>query len=127
MAQCAPVPLGRLQQQRLLRAERRSDQPHQPALHCLDAHVHMLDDSAVAHARMHLPPPAFLLQGRETLEDNTFLGGETVLHSREIGTRVTGKHTRGFLLDEGAEEPRDDSHRCHRMTWYNAHTWLPLI
>src|SRR5215475_15634657 len=79
-----PVLLGRLQQQRFLRAEFIPDQPHQDTLHFLHAHVYILDDSSIEHARRHIPPPTFLLQGMETLEDNTFPMSETVFHIREV-------------------------------------------
>jgi len=39
-----------------------------------------------------MPPPTFLLQVIETLENNTFPMGETVFHIREIVTRVTARH-----------------------------------
>src|SRR5256885_2740459 len=74
------------------RAERMSDQPHQNTLHLVSAHVHILSHSTVKHARRHIPPPAFLLQVIETLEDNTFPVGETVSDIWERVTRVTGRH-----------------------------------
>src|SRR6266446_1224170 len=88
------VPLGRLQQQWFLRAEWMSDQPHQNTLHLLNTHVHMFNHSPVKHARRNIPPPAFLLQSIETLEDNTFTMGETVSNIGEVVTRVTDRHIR---------------------------------
>jgi len=38
----------------------------------------------------NIPPPTFLLQIIETLEDYAFPMGETVFHIWEIVTRVTG-------------------------------------
>ena len=53
----------------------RPNQSHQNTLHFLNAHVHMLNHSPVEHASRHIPPPTFLLQGIETLEDDTFHDG----------------------------------------------------
>jgi hypothetical protein len=39
-----------------------------------------------------MPPPTFLLQGMETLENDTFPVGETVTDVWEIITRVPGRH-----------------------------------
>src|SRR6266446_2061919 len=88
------VPLGRLQQQWFLRAEWMSDQPHQNTLHLLNTHIDMLNHSPVEHARRDMSPPAFLLQGVETLKDDTFPAGETVSNIGEVVTRVTGIHIR---------------------------------
>src|SRR5215510_12948639 len=87
-----PMPLGRLQHQRFLRAERMSNQPYQNILHFLNAHVHMLNHSSVQHTRRHIPPTTFLLQGVETLEDDTFPLGEPVSNVWQIVARITGRH-----------------------------------
>src|SRR5438874_5134722 len=71
-----------------------SDQSHQNTLHLLNTHVHLLNHTSVQHSRRYIPPPAFLLQGMETLEDDTFTMAETVSNIGEIGTRVTGRHIR---------------------------------
>jgi hypothetical protein len=84
--------LGRLQQQRFLKAERISNQPHQNALHFLNTHVHMLNHSPIQHARRNIPPPTLLLQVVETLENDAFPLGETVSDVGEIVTRVMGRH-----------------------------------
>src|SRR4029453_1409973 len=86
------------------------DQPYQNALHLLHAHIHILDDSPVEHSCRHIPPTAFLLQGMEPLEGDTFPIGEPIFHIREIVTWVTGRHERGFLPYKGSELPRHDSH-----------------
>src|SRR5262245_20512600 len=87
-----PMPLGRLQQQRSLRAECIPDQPYQNTLHLLNAHIDMLNHTTVQHARRHMPPPAFLLQGMKTLEDDTFTMGETVSDVGKIVARITAMH-----------------------------------
>ena len=71
-----------------------SDQPHQNTLHLLNCHVYILNYSPVEHSCRDIPPPAFLLQGMETLEDHTFPMGETVSDVREIVTRVMVGHQR---------------------------------
>ena len=68
-----------------------SDQPHQDTLHFLNAHVHMLNHSPIEHSCRDIPPPSFLLQVIETLEDDTFTVGEPVSDVGEIVTRVTGR------------------------------------
>ena len=55
-----------------------SDQPHQDTLHFLNAHIDMLNHSPIEHSCRDIPPPAFLLQGIQTLENDTFSMGETV-------------------------------------------------
>src|SRR5256885_645014 len=52
----------------------------------------MLNHSPVQHSCGNIPPTTFLLQGIETLEDDTFPVGETVFHVWEIVTRVTVVH-----------------------------------
>jgi hypothetical protein len=86
--------LGRLQQQRFLRAEWMSDEPNKNALHFLHAHVYMLNHSSVQHSRRDIPPPTFLLQVVETLQNYTFPVGETVSNVGEIVTRITAIHIR---------------------------------
>src|SRR5438132_7803814 len=71
-----------------------SDQPHQNALHLLNCHIYMLNHSSVEHSRRDIPPPTFLLQGIETLKDNTFPVGETGSNIGEVVTKVTGMHGR---------------------------------
>jgi hypothetical protein len=68
------------------------DQPYQNTLHFFNAHVHMLNHSSIQHSRRHIPPPAFLLQVVETLEDDTFPVGETVSNIGEVVTRVMVGH-----------------------------------
>src|SRR5712691_4499168 len=70
------------------------NQPYQDTLHFLNAHIDMLDDSPVQHARRHIPPPTLLLQGIETLNDDTFPLGETVSNIREVVTMVMRRHVR---------------------------------
>jgi hypothetical protein len=43
-----------------------------------------------------MPPPTFLLQGMETLQDATFPVGETVSDGGEISTRGMMRHVRPF-------------------------------
>ena len=69
----------------------RLNQSHQDTLHFCNAHVHVLNHSPVEHPRRHIPPPALLLQGMETLQDDTFPMGETVANIGEVVTRVTGR------------------------------------
>jgi hypothetical protein len=83
------VLLGRLQQQRFLRAEFMPDQPYQNTLQFLNAHIDMLNHSPVQHSRRNIPPPTFLLQVMKTLEDDAFPVGETVSNIGKIGTRIT--------------------------------------
>ena len=71
-----------------------SDEPNKNALHFLNAHVYILDYSSIEHSRRNIPPPAFLLQVVETLENDTFSMGETVSNVGEIVTRVTRGHQR---------------------------------
>jgi hypothetical protein len=87
-----------------LRAERMSDEPHKDTLHFLNAHLRILDDSPVQPSRRDMPPAAFLLQGIETLEEDTFLLGETVSEVWEIITRVTGTHVEFSLVGQSAQE-----------------------
>src|SRR6266581_1957835 len=69
-----------------------SDQPHQDTLQFLNAHIHILNHTAVKHSCRHIPPTAFLLQVIETLQDDTFSTGEPIFHIREIVMRVTVIH-----------------------------------
>src|SRR5215813_6862703 len=69
------------------------NQSHQNTLHLLNCHVHMLNHSSIQHARRIVPPPTFLLQVIEALQNDTFPMGETVSDVGKIVTRVTGKHT----------------------------------
>jgi len=69
-----------------------SDQPHQNTLHFLNAHVHIFNHSSVQHACRNIPPPTFLLQIMETLENDTFPAGKTVSDVWEVVTRITGIH-----------------------------------
>jgi hypothetical protein len=64
------------------------NESYRDTLHFLNVHVHMLDDSSVEHPRRHIPPPTFLLQVVETLQDDAFPVGETVSDVWEIVTRV---------------------------------------
>jgi hypothetical protein len=73
-----------------------SDEPYQDTLHLFNCHVHILDDRSIEHSCRHIPPPAFLLQGMKTLEDNTFPGGEPVSHIGEVVTRVMRRHVIHF-------------------------------
>jgi hypothetical protein len=54
--------------------------------------VLILAHTSIQHSRRDIPPTTFLLQGVETLQDNTFPMGETVSDIRKIVTRVTGRH-----------------------------------
>src|SRR5215510_8188648 len=72
-----PMPLGRLQHQRFLRAERISNQPYQDTLHFLNAHIDMLNHSSIEHSRRNIPPTTFLLQVVEALQNDAFQMGET--------------------------------------------------
>ena len=65
-----------------------SDEPNNNALHFLYTHVHMLNHSSVKHARRNIPPTTFLLQGMETLENDTFPVGETVSNVGKMLTRA---------------------------------------
>jgi hypothetical protein len=69
-----------------------SYQSYQNTLHFLNAHVYMLYHSTIQHARRNIPPPAFLLQVIEALEDNAFTVGETISDIGEVVTRVMGRH-----------------------------------
>jgi hypothetical protein len=79
-----------------------SDQPHQDALHCLNAHIHILDDRSIKYPCGNMSPPAFLLQVIQTFQDDTFRVGKTVSDVWEIGTRVMDIHVK-FSGDEGNE------------------------
>jgi hypothetical protein len=52
----------------------------------------MLHHRPVQHARRYIPPTTFLLQGMETLEDDTFSVNETVSDVGEVITRSTMVH-----------------------------------
>ena len=52
----------------------------------------MLNHSSLEHARRNIPPPTFLLQGMETLKDDTFPMGEPVSDVWQIVTRVMRRH-----------------------------------
>src|SRR5215831_18819446 len=52
----------------------------------------MLNHSSIEHSRKHIPPPSFLLQVIQTLENDTVPMGETVLHIRKRVTKVTARH-----------------------------------
>jgi hypothetical protein len=52
----------------------------------------MLHYTPVKHACRHIPPPTFLLQVRQTLENNTFTVGETVSDVWKIVMRITVVH-----------------------------------
>src|SRR5712691_4984260 len=71
-----------------------SDQPYQDTLHFLNGHVYMLNHTPVEHPCRHIPPTTFLLQGVETLQDDTFPVGQTVSNIREIVTRVMSMYSR---------------------------------
>jgi hypothetical protein len=61
-----------------------SDQPYEDTLHFLNAHVYVLNHCSVQHSCGNIPPPTFLLQVIETLEDDAFPVGETVSNIGEI-------------------------------------------
>src|SRR5215510_9030599 len=79
------------------------------AIHPSVEHCPMLRGS-LEHSYQNIPPPAFLLQVVEALQNDAFPMGETVSNIREIVTRVTDRHEPGFLLYEGYELPRHDLH-----------------
>jgi hypothetical protein len=54
----------------------------QDALHFLDAHIHMLNHTAVEHARRDMPVTALRLQFAEAPQDNAFTTGETISNIR---------------------------------------------
>src|SRR5262245_15571808 len=56
----------------------------------------MLNHSTIQHARRDIPPPAFLLQVVEALQNDTFPVREPIFHIREIVTRVTSRHRKVF-------------------------------
>jgi len=58
----------------------------------------MLNHSSIEHARRHIPPPAFLWQVRESLEDDAFSVGEPVSNIGEVVARVMSIHVRFFLV-----------------------------
>ena len=64
---------------------------YQNTLHFLNTHIDMLNHSPVEHSRRDIPPPTFLLQVIETLEDDTFPVGKTVPDVWDVVTRVTGR------------------------------------
>jgi hypothetical protein len=47
---------------------------------------------SVQHSCKHIPPPTFLLQVVEALQNDTFPVGETVSDVGKMLTRVTGRH-----------------------------------
>jgi hypothetical protein len=70
------------------------NEPYQNTLHFLNAHVHMLNHSPVKHSRGDIPPTTLLLQGMETLEDDTFSMGKPVSDVWQIVMRITAIHIR---------------------------------
>src|SRR5215813_10326598 len=88
------------------------DQPCQNILHFFNAHIDMLNHSPVEHPCRHIPPPTFLLQVVETLEDDTFPMGEPVSDVWEIITWIMGRH-RYRLFDV--------------VFMIDSNLWLPLL
>src|SRR6266446_5140884 len=80
----------------------------------------MLNHSSIEHARRHIPPPAFLLQGMKTLENDTFPLGETVSDAWEIVTRVAVVHMSyiryGSTNHDGGDVPTASCKRLTRVT-----------
>jgi hypothetical protein len=70
-----PCALGRLQNQRFLRAEWMSDQPHQNTPHLVNAHIHMLNHTPVQHSRQDIPATSFRLQGPSQVSGDRREGG----------------------------------------------------
>src|SRR5438093_6937213 len=64
----------------------------------------MLNHSSVEHSCGDIPPSSFLLQGIETLEDDSFPDGKTVFHIWEIVTGVTSTHMEFSLVGQSAQE-----------------------
>jgi hypothetical protein len=52
----------------------------------------MLNHSPIEHARRNMPAPALLLQGMETLENDTFTLAKTISDVWYIVMRVTMVH-----------------------------------
>jgi len=60
----------------------------------------MFNHSPIQHARRDIPPTAFLLQGIETLEDDTFPLGETISDVWESVIRVSVVHDSSIVITE---------------------------
>ena len=81
-----------------------SNQSYQNTLHCLHAHIDMLNHSPVEHPCRNIPPTTCLLQGMETLENNSFTAGEPIFHIRERVTRIRGTHEGFSLVEQSAQK-----------------------
>jgi hypothetical protein len=73
------------------------NEPYQNTLQFLNAHVHKLNHSSVQHSCRNIPPPTFLLQVVETLQNYTFPMGETVSNVGKMLTRIMGRHMKVSL------------------------------
>src|SRR5215470_14207571 len=94
------------------------DQPYQDTLHFLNTHVHILNYSSVEHPRRYIPPPTFLLQVVEALQNDTFPVGEPVSDVRKIVTRVTSRHMK---VSPRRVYPKFRAERCGG-TWRSSPT-----
>ncbi len=73
-----------------------TDEPDKNALHFFNAHIDMLDHTAVEHTRWNVPIAALFLQFLQAPEDDSFAVRETVLYVWQIVTRITLRHMRFF-------------------------------
>ena len=95
------------------------NESYQDTLHFLNAHVHKLNHSSVQHSCRNIPPPTFLLQGIETLQNDAFPVAETVSNIGERVTRVMGSHMKG---SPRRVYPEFRAERCG-CTWRSSSMW----